>query len=98
MKRFLINDQGLQENLLTPNTAIINLSSLRFKPRTVQRHVPSQKSPLPPFGKGGLGEISEIRYQIGFLLGKTAKEIPIVELIVPLKYLSRRDSRVAKRQ
>jgi hypothetical protein len=53
MKRFLINDQGLQENLLTPSTAIINLSSLRFKPRTVQRHVPSQKSPLPPFGKVG---------------------------------------------
>jgi len=27
----------------------------------------SQKSPLPPFSKGGLGGISEVSFQIGFL-------------------------------
>ena len=50
----------------------------------------------PPFIKGGLGGISEIRFQIDFAFGKTGKQVPNVKLIALLKSLHRRESSIHK--
>ena len=42
------------------------------------------------FIKGGLGGISEIRFQIDFAFGKTEKQVPNVKLIALLKSLRKR--------